>query len=98
MGEWYLLKFIYIENGDYTVYNNVDFGSGPKSFQARVASATSGGNIEVRIDSITGPVIGTYQVTSSGNWKEYTDVKRNISKVSGAQPIFKIYRWKRILV
>ena len=29
----------YIENGDYVVYNNIDFGSGATGFQARVASS-----------------------------------------------------------
>ena len=29
----------YIENGDYAVYNNVNFGSDAAGFQARVSSA-----------------------------------------------------------
>ncbi len=32
----------YIENGDYAVYNNINFGAGASSFQARVASGASG--------------------------------------------------------
>ncbi len=49
----------YIENGDYVSYSNIDFGNGAAGFQARVASATSGGNIEIRLDSINGTLIGT---------------------------------------
>jgi len=37
------LNIGYIENGDYVAYSNIDFGNGAKEFQARVASATSGG-------------------------------------------------------
>jgi len=55
----------YIENGDYAVYNNIDFGSGAESFQARVASSTSGGNIEIRLDSLTGPLVGTCSITGT---------------------------------
>lgn len=36
----------YIENGDYAVYNIVDFGFDAAGFQARVSSAAGGGNIE----------------------------------------------------
>ncbi len=78
----------FIENGDYTVYNNVDFGSGAESFQARVASATSGGNIEIRLDSITGPVIGTCAVTGTDDWQTYTDVNCTVGGVSGKHDLY----------
>jgi hypothetical protein len=77
-----------IENDDYTVYNNVNFGSGATSFQARVASATSGGNIEIRLDSITGPLIGTMQVGGTGGWQTYAT---NTCSVSGASGTHNIY-------
>ena len=41
----------YINDGDYIKVKGVDFGSGAKSFDARVASAKSGGNIELHLDS-----------------------------------------------
>ena len=43
-----------IENGDYIKVKGVAFGTGATSFTARVASATSGGRIELRLDSATG--------------------------------------------
>lgn len=78
----------FIENGDYAVYKNVDFGSGAGSFQARVSSATSGGNIEVRLDSITGPLVGTCPVAGTGGWQTWTDVKCNVSGVSGKHDLY----------
>ena len=48
----------WIDNGDYIKVKGVAFGAGPTSFNARVASATSGGRIEVRLDSTTGTVGG----------------------------------------
>jgi arabinoxylan arabinofuranohydrolase len=41
-----------IHNGDLIMVKGVDFGSGANSFIARVASNTSGGNIELRLDNI----------------------------------------------
>lgn len=78
----------FIENGDYTVYKNVDFGNGAQSFQARVSSAASGGNIEIRLDSITGPVIGTCQVTGTGDWQTFADMKCSVSEVSGKHDLY----------
>jgi arabinoxylan arabinofuranohydrolase len=78
----------YIENGDYTVYKNVDFGTGAASFKARVASATSGGNIELRLDSLTGTLIGNCTVPGTGGWQTWTDAKCSVSGVSGKHDLY----------
>jgi len=78
----------YIENGDYAVYNDVDFGSGAQSFQARVASGTSGGDIEVRLDSVTGELIGTCQVEGTDDWQTFDTVKCNVSGASGNHDVY----------
>ena len=78
----------FIENGDYAVYNNIDFGSGAASFQARVASATNGGNIEVRLDSITGTLVGTCAVSGTGGWQTWTTKTCNISGASGVHNVY----------
>jgi len=78
----------FIENGDYVVYNNIDFGNGATSFQSRVSSATNGGNIEIRLDSITGPLVGTCPVSSSGDWQIWTDAKCSVSGASGKHDLY----------
>ncbi|RCX14835.1 endo-1,4-beta-xylanase [Anaerobacterium chartisolvens] len=81
----------YIENGDYTAYQKIDFGSGAGSFKARVASATSGGNIEIRLDSITGPVVGTCAVPGTGDWQNWVDVQCDVSGASGQHDLYLKY-------
>nr|WP_288825476.1 sialate O-acetylesterase [uncultured Clostridium sp.] len=78
----------YIENGDNVSYSNIDFGTGAGGFQARVASATSGGNIEIRLDSINGTLIGTCPVAGTGGWQTWTDVKCNVSGASGKHDVY----------
>ncbi|WP_313073335.1 sialate O-acetylesterase [Lacrimispora sp.] len=78
----------YIENGDYAVYSNIDFGNGAANFQARVASGASGGNIEIRLDSITGTLIGTCPVTGTGGWQNWTDVKSSVNGASGKHDVY----------
>ncbi len=82
------LDVAYIEDGDYVVYNNVDFGSGASSFQARVASSTEGGNIELHLDSIDGPSIGICPVASTGGWQNWTDAKCSVSGVTGKHSLY----------
>jgi hypothetical protein len=81
----------YIENGDYIAFNSIDFGSGAASFQARVASAGSGGNIEIRLDSATGSLVGTCAVVATGDWQTYTTVTCNVSGASGIHNLYLVF-------
>jgi hypothetical protein len=79
----------YIENGDYAVYKNVDFGSnGAASFKARVSSSATGGNIEIRLDSVTGTLTGTCKVAATGDWQTWADATCDISKVTGKHDVY----------
>lgn len=78
----------YIEDGDYVVYKNIDFGIGAESFQARVASAGGGGNIEIRLDNINGPLIGVCQVVPNGEWQSWVNATCDVSGVSGKHDLY----------
>ena len=77
-----------IENNDYLVFNDVDFGAGPISFDARVASGSLGGTIEVRLDGITGPIVGTCSVTNTGDFQTW--VTKNCA-INGATGMHNLY-------
>jgi len=78
----------HIEDGDYIKVKGVEFGSGATSFDARVASATSGGNIELRLDSPTGTLVGTCAVSGTDGWQTWTTES---CTVSGAEGIHDLY-------
>ncbi|WP_124065464.1 carbohydrate-binding protein [Clostridium sp. E02] len=78
----------YIENGDYVVYNNIDFGDGATGFQVRAASGSSGGNIEVRLDSLTGPLVGTCKVAGTGDWQSWATTTCDISGATGEHDLY----------
>ena len=78
----------YIENGDYAVYNNMDFDSGAVEFVARASSAQNDGKIEIRLDSTIGPLVGTCQIASTGGWQIFTDSKCSVSGVNGKHDIY----------
>jgi arabinoxylan arabinofuranohydrolase len=81
----------YIENGDYTVYKDVYFDTDAASFQARVASDTNGGKIEIRLDSPTGTLIGICSVAGTGGWQVWSDLKCNVSGVTGKHDLYLIF-------
>ncbi|MGJ8653633.1 MAG: carbohydrate-binding protein [Opitutaceae bacterium] len=80
-----------IQNGDWAAYYNVDFGSGANEFQARVASDTAGGNIELRLGSPTGTLLGTCIVNGTNGWQTWTTVTTSISEVSGVHHLYLVF-------
>ena len=78
----------YIEDGDYLVFRIVDFDSGAASFNARVASAGSGGHIELYLDSLTGTQIGSCPVPVTGGWQSWTTVSCSVSGATGQRDLY----------
>ncbi len=78
----------YIENADYVCYNGVDFGTGATGFKARVSSATSGGNIEIRLDSANAPTVATIPVPGTGAWSTYSDITASVSGITGKHDLY----------
>lgn len=77
-----------IQNGEYIIFRSMDFGGGIQEFSARVASNTNGGNIEIRLDSLTGTLAGTCEITGTGGWQAWTEVGCDISNASGVRDLY----------
>ncbi|WP_240617206.1 glycoside hydrolase family 16 protein [Nocardioides speluncae] len=82
----------WIRNGDWVRYDRVDFGAeGATQFVARVASGAGGGVsglVEVRLDSRTGPPVGSFAVANTGGWQSWRTVPANISRVTGVHDVY----------
>jgi arabinoxylan arabinofuranohydrolase len=87
-----------IENGDWIKVKGVDFrGKGmrkffgsksAKKFNARVASAGQGGNIELRLGGLDGQLIGTCQVENTGGQQTWKDVSCKVTGATGVQDLY----------
>ena len=77
-----------INNGDYIKVKSVDFGTGAVSFDARVASASSGGSIELRLDSATGTLVGTCAVTGTGGLQTWATKSCTVSGATGLHDLY----------
>ncbi|MEV6925866.1 PQQ-dependent sugar dehydrogenase [Dactylosporangium sp. NPDC051485] len=82
----------YIENGDWISYTPYLLNNATQ-FTARVASAGSGGTIEVRVGSPTGTLLGTATVTSTGSWETFANVSTAISGApSTANSLYLVFK------
>ena len=64
-----------IHNGDFIKLQNVYFGKKvPRTFMARVASGLRGGQIEIRLDSLKGRLLGTVDVPGTGGWEQWQTI------------------------
>jgi arabinoxylan arabinofuranohydrolase len=77
-----------IGNGDWTRVRGVDFGAGATSFEARVASAGSGGNIEIRLDGSSGTLVGTCAVSGTGGAQTWVTKSCAVSGASGVHDVY----------
>lgn len=80
-----------IEDGDYVKIKGVDFGSGANKFTASVASAESGGMIELHTGSEKGPIVGTCKVSGTGGWQDWEEVSGTVN-VSGTEDLYIVFR------
>jgi len=74
-----------ISSGDYIKVKNVDFVDGVTSFDARVSSSSSNAKIELHLDSQTGTLLGTCDVSGASSWTTKTCT---VSGGSGKHDLF----------
>ena len=82
----------YINDGDWIRYDSLDFGDQATLLEVRVASATEGGVIELRLDSPAGPIIGTGVVSNTGDWQKWESIKIEITPTSGSHTLLTNFR------
>ncbi|WP_034609562.1 glycosyl hydrolase [Cellulomonas sp. URHD0024] len=82
----------WIANGDHVRFDNVSFGTTERrTFVARVASGAAGGVsglVNVRLDSLTGPSIGSFAIATTGGWQTWQTVPANIVPTTGTHTVY----------
>ena len=84
-------QLAFISNGDWAQFHAVDF-TGRTEMRAKVASAGAGGQIEVHLDKLTGPLVGTFTVPGTGGWDHLVDVSLPLAGLSGLHDIFVVFK------
>lgn len=78
----------YIENEDYIMFRNVDFGDGARSFRARVAGTQDGASVEIYTDKPEGLPVAKCTVPVTDGWQDWTDVSCNIALITGKHTLY----------
>jgi glucosylceramidase len=92
----------FASDGDYAVYNNVDFGTGGSTVAARLAclqdngqgngGGNCGGTLEFHLDSNTGTLVASVIVPSTGGWETWqTTSQANVSGASGVHDLYVVF-------
>jgi hypothetical protein len=77
----------------YIKVNRVDFGrDGAARFTASVASEADGGKIELRLDSLDGPHLGTLTVAKTGGWDDWRLQEVPVSGATGTHDLYLVFR------
>ncbi len=87
-----------IHNGDWIKIANVDFGMNRmnKEFEVMAASALRGGTIELRTDSLDGPLLGEVKITGTGGWERWQWFgSGHLAPVSGVHDLYLVFKGRK---
>lgn len=81
-----------IGNGDWLQYNALNFGTaGLHTVSVRAASGAAAGvsgTVEVHLDALTNPSIGSFSIGSTGGWQTWTTVPGAIAATTGTHTVY----------
>ncbi|NED93498.1 carbohydrate-binding protein, partial [Streptomyces sp. SID11233] len=68
----------FTDDGDWIAFTPYELSTA-KTLTARVSSAGPGGSLEVRAGSATGTLLGTADVSPTGDWETFVDAKADLA-------------------
>lgn len=77
----------YIEGGDQLYYTGITM-DGIKSLQVHYAKGVAGGSIEVRLDSATGTLLGSWSPTMTADWTTWSDATVSLTAATGKHTLY----------
>ena len=82
----------YIDNNDWMSFTPYNL-TGIQSFSARVgAPAGGGGTLELRVDSPTGPLVGSATVVPTGGYATFANVTGGVTAPTGTRTLFLVFK------
>ena len=82
-----------IDNGESLMLRNVDFGNnGAKKFTACVASLKAGNTIEIHLDNVDGPLVGTLKVPVTRSLDTWKTASCKMKDAKGVHDLFFVFK------
>lgn len=85
-----------IHNGDYIKVQGVDFSKGATSVDVSVASLY-GGKIEIHTDKLDGLLLGTVNISTSGEGDLWKTITTPVKNIKGVHDLFFVFRGEKDL-
>jgi len=79
-----------IRDGNWLMYSDVDL-TDAVGLDMRLASTTTGSTVEVRLGSITGEVIASLDVPTTGGWQTWETVSAELDSIGGIYDIYLVF-------
>jgi len=81
-----------IDNADYIKIRQVDFGNqGAGQFLASVACGSNGGQIDIRLGSPNGRLLGRIQVKNTGDWQTWEILSCKVRSANGVHDLYLVF-------
>jgi hypothetical protein len=81
-----------IKSDDAACYRSFDFGNSPRRFTVSAASATYGGDIEIRQGDPQGPTLGICPVARTGAWTRFAEFSCDLEPIEGVQELWLVFK------
>ncbi len=90
-GPWNPTLFVTdIDDGEYIMLKGVDFGKGAKKFTASCSAHLYGGEMELHLDDVDGPMIGKISVPNTKF--KYQEFTTNLTNASGKHDLYLVFK------
>jgi hypothetical protein len=80
----------HIDAAGWALYPNVDFEGGAASVQVQAASKNSG-VIQLRLDSIDGPLLGSCPINNTGGWQSWQWFSADVKGAQGVHDLYLVF-------
>ena len=81
-----------VDDGDSLIVRGVDFGKrGAKRFRACIA-AEQGCTVEIHLDCVDGPLVGTLEVKATGGMQAYKEMECRVKGAKGVHDLVFLFK------
>ena len=82
----------FIENEDWAAYKNLRLKKSLTFFNIKAGSLSLGGEVEIRLDSYNGEIIGKCNITYTGGWEKWKSFGCCVKEIEGDHAVFLVFK------
>lgn len=80
------------QNNAFLMFQDLDFDNGAESVDVRLGNGGHGGYIEIRLDTTTGPLVGTVGLPHTGGYQNWTTVNAKVVNTTSKHNVYFVFK------